>query len=128
MGASSLVGYSYLDQTYRLSPKTMANDSATSTVESSVLQNLGEVANSLTDTFCCGGKLKQQSIQLKYGVTESDRKPVEVSLPLDTQDADEVLLALQSAGSVASFGRGTEQVTDLSYRNAYKIDPATHRF
>ena len=61
-------------------------------------------------------------------MTESDRKPVEVSLPLDTQDADEVLLALQSAGSVASFGRGTEQVTDLSYRNAYKIDPATHRF
>ena len=30
---------------------------------------------------------------------------------------------LLQASSVASFGKGDQQVTDLSYRDAYKIDP-----
>ena len=38
--------------------------------------------------------------------------------------ADEAALAkLLQASSVASFGKGNQQVTDLSYRDAYKIDP-----
>ena len=38
--------------------------------------------------------------------------------------ADEAALAkLLQASSVASFGKGDQQVTDPSYRDAYKIDP-----
>ena len=35
---------------------------------------------------------------------------------------EESLSHLLSAGSVASFGKGTEQVTDVSYRDAFKLD------
>ena len=87
--------------------------------EDATLKALGELSNDLSSRFCCGGKLQpmQSEIRLNY---EFEGEITKIVLP----GADEAALAkLMRASSVASFGKGDQQVTDPSYCDAYKIDP-----
>ena len=81
--------------------------------------NLGKYAKDLSSLFTCGGKLEPQKIDINYTSTNSG-KITKITLP----GADEAALSkLLSASSVASFGKGTKQLTDPSYCDAFKIDP-----
>ena len=87
--------------------------------EDATLKALGKLSKNLSSRFCCGGKLQpaQSVVCLNY---EFNGEIAKVIFP----GADEAALAkLLQASSVASFGKGDQQVTDLSYRDAYKIDP-----
>ena len=87
--------------------------------QDSTLKALGALSKNLSSRFCCGGKLQpeQSVVRLNYELNDEITK---VTFP----GADEAALAkLLQASSVASFGKGDQQVTDLSYRDAYKIDP-----
>ena len=87
--------------------------------EDATLKTLGKLSKDLSSRFCCGGKLQpaQSRVRLNY---KHEGEITEIVFP----GADEAALAkLVLASSVASFGKGNEQVTDPSYRDAYKIDP-----
>ena len=87
--------------------------------EGATLKALGKLSKNLSSRFCCGGKLQpaQSVVCLNY---QFNGEIANIVFP----DADEAALAkLLQASSVASFGKGDQQVTDLSYRDAYKIDP-----
>ena len=87
--------------------------------EEATLKALGKLSKDLSSRFCCGGKLQpvQSVVRLNYKL---DGVITEIVFP----GADEAALAkLMHASSVASFGKGNQQVTDPSYRDAYKIDP-----
>ena len=79
---------------------------------------LGELANDLPSSFCFGGSLKQQIVRINYKLENGDLS--DIALPgADEKDLSQLL----AASSVASFGKGTEDVVDLSYRDAFKFDP-----
>ena len=88
------------------------------TANASVVRNLGELANDLSSSFCCGGRLEQQVTRINYKLNNGDLSAI--TLPGATEKD---LSQLVAASSVASFGKGTEEVTDLSYRDAFKLDP-----
>ena len=103
------------------------NDRAVPTLqqyaETAVFKSLGEAAAKLCNPFCCGGRLelegKISNILLYYKSKEAEELR-EIKLPRAEKEA---LTQLLSAGSIASFGKGNEQVIDLSYRDALKLDP-----
>ena len=83
-----------------------------------VVRSLGELANDLSSSFCCGGRLEQQIVRINYKQNNGDLS--DIALPgADEKDLSQLL----AASSVASFGKGTEEVVDLSYRDAFKLDP-----
>ena len=87
--------------------------------EKSLLQGLGDVACGLSSSFCCGGTLEiSEAIRVAYH-NSNDSYLSEIKLPGATE-AD--LLKFIEASSIASFGKGKKQVTDPSYRNAFKLD------
>ena len=87
--------------------------------ETTSFKSLGEVANKLCNPFCCGGRLEGQNILLHYKSKEAGELR-EIRLP---GAENEALTKLLSAGSVTNFGKGSEQITDLSYCNAFNLDP-----
>ena len=87
------------------------------TAKATVVRSLGELANDLSSSFCCGGRLEQQ-IRINYMLKDGGLS--DIALPgADEKDLSQFL----AASSVASFGKGTEDVVDLSYRDAFKLDP-----
>lgn len=91
--------------------------------ETAAFKSLGEAAAKLCHPFCCGGRLElegQISNILLYYKSKEAGELREIKLPRAEKEA---LTQLLSAGSIASFGKGNEQVTDLSYRDAFKLDP-----
>ena len=84
-----------------------------------VVKNLGELAESITSRFSCGGVLGSSSkIQLFF--RQGSGQLAGVVFP----GADKAAIQqLFSACSVASFGMGSKQVTDKSYRDAVKLEP-----
>ena len=87
--------------------------------EKSLLQGLGEVACGLSSTFCCGGTFETpEAIRIAYR-SDKDGSLSEIKLPGATETD---LSKFIEASSIASFGKGTEQVTDTNYRNAFKLD------
>ena len=87
--------------------------------EKSLLKGLGEVACDVSSTFCCGGTLEiSEAVRIGYGCGK-DSSLSEIKLPGATETD---LSKLIKASSIASFGKGTEQVIDTSYRNAFKLD------
>ena len=88
-------------------------------MEDATLKELGKLSKDLSSRFCCGGKLQpaQSRVHLNY---EIDGEIEKIVLP----GADAAALTkLVSASSVASFGKGNQQVIDLSYRNSHEIVP-----
>ena len=80
--------------------------------EKSLLKGLGEVACGLSSVFCCGGNLETSgAILIAYRSREKSNL-LEIRFP-GASEAD--LSKLIYASSIASFGRGTEQVTDKCY-------------
>ena len=74
------------------------------------LKSLGDVLKDQSNPFCCGGEIL---VHYKMKKLRAEGFP---------GASEEALSHLLSAGSVASFGKGTEQVTGLSYRGAFKLD------
>ena len=94
------------------------------TAKNVIIRSLGELADSFSSKFCCGGNVMVQDIRINYKQAR-DGSEVEVSelvLPGADENAMSQFLA---ASSVASFGKGTEEIVDPSYRDAYKFDPDT---
>lgn len=86
--------------------------------KAAVVRSLGELANDLSSRFCCGGRLEQQVVRINYKLNNGDIS--DIALPgADEKDFSQLL----EASSVASFGKGTEEVIDLSFRDAFKLDP-----
>ena len=84
-----------------------------------VVKKLGELAESITSRFSCGGVLSSPSkVQLLF--KQGSDEWAGVVFP----GADEAAIQqLLSACSVASFGMGSKKVTDKSYRDAFKLEP-----
>ena len=80
--------------------------------------SLGELANNLSNSFCYGGRLEQQVVRINYKLNNGDLSTL--TFPGATEKD---LSQLVAASSVASFGKGTEEVTNLRYRDALKLDP-----
>ena len=93
--------------------KTVAHDN--------IVLNLGKLAESIDSNFCCGGLLNSPDcVKLTYLEKTGDFTAAPVVFP-GASEAD--VQQLLDAASVASFGIGSELVTDRSYRDAYKLDP-----
>ena len=86
-----------------------------------VVKKLGELAESITSRFSCGGVLSSPSkVQLAFKQGSDEWAAAGVVFP----GADEAAIQqLLSACSVASFGMGSKKVTDKSYRDAFKLEP-----
>lgn len=85
-----------------------------------VVKKLGKLAESITSRFSCGGVLSSSSkVQLFFRQGSGELAGV-VVFPVTDEAAIQQLL---SACSVASFGMGSKQVTDKSYRDAVKLEP-----
>ena len=94
------------------------------TARNVIVKSLGELATSFSSRFCCGGKVEVQDIRINYKQAHEGDE-VEIS-ELVLPGADEGAMAqFLAASSVASFGKGTEEIIDPSYRDAYKFDPDT---
>ena len=90
-----------------------------SAAEKIVVENLGDLAESLSCRFTCGGELTStDKIQLVYENTTGELN--KVVFP-GASDVD--IQQLLDACSVASFGRNDQLVTDINYRNSLKLDP-----
>ena len=90
-----------------------------SAAERTVAQSLGDLAESLSCRFTCGGELTSPDrIQLVYENTTGELH--KVVFP-GASDVD--IQQLLDACSVASFGRNDQLVTDTNYRNSLKLDP-----
>ena len=86
--------------------------------KATVVRSLGELANDLSSSFCCGGRLEHQIVRINYKLNNGDIS--DIALPgADEKDLSQLL----AASSVASFGKGTEEVVDLNFRDAFKFDP-----
>ena len=86
-----------------------------------IVLNLGKLAESIDSNFCCGGMLNSPDcVKPTYLEKTGDFTAAPVVFP-GASEAD--IQQLLDAASVASFGIGSELVTDRSYRDAYKLDP-----
>ena len=87
-----------------------------------IVLNLGKMAENINSNFCCGGILDSpRTVKLAYLKKTGDS---ETAAPVVFPGASEAdVQQLLDAASVASFGVGSELVTDRSYRDAYKLDP-----
>ena len=134
-GGGGTLNHSSLARSDGLSIKLIDNDMATQSEERKILgleeaaknviiRSLGELADRFSSKFCCGGNVMVQDIRINYKRAR-DGSEIEISelvLPGADENAMSQFLA---ASSVASFGKGTEEVIDPSYRDAYKFDPDT---
>ena len=88
-------------------------------IDKEIATTLGKLVGDIKDYFCCGGVIDNSSdtsIVYKTGLPNQWK---ELAFPASSE-AD--LKQLADAASVASFGIGSEQVTDPAYRNALKLD------
>ncbi|XP_064402955.1 uncharacterized protein LOC135348612 [Halichondria panicea] len=89
--------------------------------EKSVISNLGEIAKTIQCRFSCGGSLPQvDNVTIHY--TKKPRDYNALTLPGDVTE-DKNLPMFLEACSTASFGIGSQTVTDPTYRDALKLDP-----
>ena len=85
--------------------------------ESSIIDDLGGLATNCNDPFCCSGELDEPA-KVAYnnkGLWNA------ATFPSDNDEA--MLSGLMEASSLASFGVGGETVTDVTYRDARKLEP-----
>ena len=79
---------------------------------------LGKLAEDIQGQFCYGGVIENASTSVVFK-TDLPNQWKQLAFPASTEADLEPLLR---AGTVASFGIGSEQVTDQTYRNALKLD------
>ena len=93
---------------------------------STIVTQLGQVAEGINSLFTCGGKYKVPSnepIKLAYrpaGVAASSEEWCSVEFPGVSEAA---MIKLLDVCSVASYGYEGKDVVDKNYRNAFKLDP-----
>ncbi|KAL6061725.1 Fe2OG dioxygenase domain-containing protein [Balamuthia mandrillaris] len=94
--------------------------------ENAFLSNLAKTASSVDARFCCTGSvpLKNDQLNLYFRVASSSSSSSSSSFNGITfpMAQPEQLSTLLAACSKATFGRGTEEVLDTNYRDAYKLD------
>ena len=87
-----------------------------------IVSNLGRLADSIECSFSCGGSLPVSAsntlIFYKRDTDEWSSRPIHLP-SVETTDIEELLKAC----STATFGIGSETVTDKSYRDALKLEP-----
>ena len=89
------------------------------TAKDEIVKSLGELAESISSNFSCGGELSSpDKVRVLYENKTHELRKVEFP---DASDADTQQLV--DTCSIASFGLGDQQVTDRSYRDALKLDP-----
>ena len=89
------------------------------TAKDEIVKSLGELAESISSKFSCGGELSSPD-RVWLTFKSKPRELREVVFP-NASDADTQQLV--DTCSIASFGLGDQQVTDRSYRDALKLDP-----
>ena len=101
----------------------MASSSLQGAAEKSVISNLGEIIKTLQCRFSCGGSLpKVDNVTIHYTKKPGDYNALTLALPADVME-DKNLPEFLEACSTASFGIGSQTVTDPTYRDALKLDP-----
>ncbi|KAL6079000.1 Fe2OG dioxygenase domain-containing protein [Balamuthia mandrillaris] len=101
--------------------------------ENAFLSNLAKTASSVDARFCCTGSvpLKNDQLNLYFRAAQNNVSSSASSSSSSSSsfngitfpmEQPEQLSALLAACSKATFGRGTEEVLDTTYRDAYKLD------
>lgn len=88
------------------------------------MSSLGELAKRIKCRFSCGGAVPQvENMDLVYKKTSGDWS----SIPLPAGLAGESVQEFLNSCSTASFGIGSETVTDKEYRDTLKLEPDCFR-
>ena len=97
----------------------MSLASLSGAAKSNIIQSLGtlDLAKNCNDLFCCSGEIDKPAT-IVYKINELWNAAY---FPSDNEDA--MLSGLMEASSLASFGVGGETVTDVTYRDARKLEP-----
>ena len=95
----------------------MSLASLSGAAKSNIIQSLGTLAKNCNDLFCCSGEIDKPAT-IVYKINELWNAAY---FPSDNEDA--MLSGLMEASSLASFGVGGETVTDVTYRDARKLEP-----
>eukprot|EP00731_Ephydatia_muelleri_P033410 Em0029g16a len=95
----------------------MSLASLSGAAKSNIIQSLGTLAKNCNDLFCCSGEIDKPAT-IVYKINELWNAAY---FPSDKEDA--MLSGLMEASSLASFGVGGETVTDVTYRDARKLEP-----
>ncbi|KAL5496560.1 hypothetical protein EMCRGX_G012866 [Ephydatia muelleri] len=95
----------------------MSLASLSGAAKSNIIQSLGTLAKNCNDLFCCSGEIDKPATI----VYKSNELWNAAYFPSDNEDA--MLSGLMEASSLASFGVGGETVTDVTYRDARKLEP-----
>ena len=86
--------------------------------DAEIVKRLGELGRSIASQFCCGSTLSSpEQVNLVYQSSDGFPSLLFPGVELTAMQQ------LMSVCSVASFGVGCKEVTDLSYRNALKLQP-----
>ena len=92
--------------------------------QESVVKNLGKTAESIQCRFSCGGSLPQvKSVDIHCKKECGDFSGL--SLPADVANGKGLQEFLDTC-STASFGMGSQTVTDKAYRDALKLEPESY--
>ena len=92
--------------------------------QESIVKNLGKTAESIQCQFSCGGSLPQvKSVDIHYKKECGDFSGL--SLPADVANGKGLQEFLDTC-STASFGMGSQTVTDKAYRDALKLEPESY--
>ena len=89
--------------------------------QETVVKNLGKTAGSIQCRFSCGGSLPQVKSVTVFFERKCGRTS-QLSLPVDVAN-DKAMQQFLDTCSTASFGMGSQTVTDKSYRDALKLEP-----
>jgi len=85
-----------------------------------VISNLGKLARSIECRFSCGGTIRElAAVDLLYKKPSGDWSCIKLPSEINDVNAKELLASC----STASFGLGSETVTDETYRDALKLEP-----
>ena len=119
--------YGYHQSQQLENPKPLAE-----TAEKMIVSNLGDMADSITSRFSCGGKLTlppNSTVSLAYKTAACHDKDVQQCSSSEViwcefPGADKTAMSkLVDACTVASFGYKGESVIDKNYRTAFKLEP-----
>ena len=89
------------------------------TALTTITSSLGKVVTGMESTFACGGSISDSTLLISYKKKSGEWSPNPLKLPSTDDTAVQNLLL---SCTVASFGYGSQTVTDKDYRDALKLD------